>query len=445
MRKLGPFILSSLLSVLALISPASLYGQTPTYTIPQTVQQVLTAGGIPNTGDTCTGSTQSYKVKNLGQTQHYATVFLFKAGGPPLPRNTGQARIQIAGVDQNNNLTIISDQMEPGQAAGVSMNYVLQGTGYYPIVEVQITCTAGDLFTITYSGTSATPNVNVSAYQFAQVDKVPFVKSSATATQTDSQLITPFVNSAGTLIFTADSAVTSSTVTLTCTGASGQQTQSPIVFNPSNSLSPQIFAVPAGPCPLVSSVYTAGSGGSTFTLEYIFTAPGLLSAAGGASNVNVADYGGSAVSLGQKTMSASMPVAIASDQSSVQVNCVTGCSGSTTGATGLNQPLATFNSEQTSGTNAAVTKSITGVASKRVFLYGVTVRCSAGNASLTVKDGVSGTVIWSSDAAFAGTSSTAVGWTSSPLASSTNAGMDIVLGACGASNTGTLDVQASQL
>lgn len=445
MRKIGPFILSTLLSVLGLFAPASLYGQGPTYTIPQTVQQVLTAGGAGTGSDACTGSTQSYKVQNLGQTQHYATVFLFKPGGPPLPRNTGQARIQIAGVDQASNLTIISDQMEPGQAAGVSMNYVLQGTGYYPIIEVQITCTVGDRFSITYSGTSATPNVSVSAYQFAQVDKVPFVKISATATQTDSQLITPFVNSAGTLIFTADSAVTGSTVTLTCTGASGQQTQSPIVFNPTNSLSPQIFTVPPGPCPLVTSVYTAGSGGSTFTLEYIFTAPGLLSSSGGASNVNVADWGGVATSLGQKTMSASVPVAIASDQSSVQVNCVTGCTGSTTGATGINQPLATFNSEQTSGTNAAVTKSITGVAAKRVFLYGVTVRCSAGTASVTVKDGVGGTVIWSSDAAFANTAISAIGWTSSPLASSTNNGMDIVLGACGVGNTGTLDVQASQL
>ena len=138
-------------------------------------------------------------------------------------------------------------------------------------------------------------------------------------------------------------------------------------------------------------------------------------------------------------MANSVPVAIASDQSAIPVTFSGG------GTSGAIQPATTHNSESTSGSGAAVTVSIAASGSTRVYLYGVTVRCSAGNASVTVKDGVAGTTIWSSDSAFAGTSSASIAWTSAPLASSASNGMDIVLGSCGGGNTGTLDVQASQL
>ncbi len=120
-------------------------------------------------------------------------------------------------------------------------------------------------------------------------------------------------------------------------------------------------------------------------------------------------------------------------------------------AIGLVQPATTLNTETISGSNAAQTKSITGATGKRVYLYSASCRCSGTNRStLTVKDGVGGTTVWSSGgAALGGCISTSDGTTGMysfavPLASSLGNGMDIVAGACGASNTSTLDVQASQ-
>lgn len=107
------------------------------------------------------------------------------------------------------------------------------------------------------------------------------------------------------------------------------------------------------------------------------------------------------------------------------------------------QGVTSFNQEQTSAANTAVSVSIAASAGQRVHLYSFGVRCSAGSANVVVKDGVGGTAIWTSDAAFVGTSTKTATW-STPLASSLGNGMDIVLGACGASNTGTLDVQVSK-
>jgi hypothetical protein len=107
------------------------------------------------------------------------------------------------------------------------------------------------------------------------------------------------------------------------------------------------------------------------------------------------------------------------------------------------QGAASFNQEQTSAANTAVTVSIAASPGQRVHLYSFGVRCSAGTANVVVKDGVGGTAIWTSDAAFVGASTKTATW-STPLASSLGNGMDIVLGPCGASNTGTLDVQVSK-
>ena len=54
--------------------------------------------------------------------------------------------------------------------------------------------------------------------------------------------------------------------------------------------------------------------------SYVGPASSIASGAGVAANVNVADFGGAAVALGQAAMAASMPVVVASDQSSLKVN-----------------------------------------------------------------------------------------------------------------------------
>ena len=108
----------------------------------------------------------------------------------------------------------------------------------------------------------------------------------------------------------------------------------------------------------------------------------------------------------------------------------------------LTQRPSLTNSESTSAANTAVAVTIAGVTNQRVRLYGVTVRCSAGSANLTVSSG--GTQVWSSDAAFVSTTSRAVAWTPVPLTTATGGALVVTLGACGAGNTGTLDVQADQ-
>jgi hypothetical protein len=106
-------------------------------------------------------------------------------------------------------------------------------------------------------------------------------------------------------------------------------------------------------------------------------------------------------------------------------------------------PFQNLNSESTSAANSAVTKSIPAASISRVHLFSVSARCSAGTAQLQVKDGVGGTVIWSTGATEVTTTTFRFQW-SPGLASSGGNGMDIVLSTCGAANTGTLDVQASQ-
>jgi hypothetical protein len=103
------------------------------------------------------------------------------------------------------------------------------------------------------------------------------------------------------------------------------------------------------------------------------------------------------------------------------------------------QPATLQNAESVSAVNTAVTKSIAAAVGQSVQLYAVSARCSAGTAGLTIKDGVAGTTVWTTGAA-ASTNLTFY----TPLSSTAGNGMDVTLAACGTSNTGTLDVQASQ-
>lgn len=109
------------------------------------------------------------------------------------------------------------------------------------------------------------------------------------------------------------------------------------------------------------------------------------------------------------------------------------------------QPATTKNQQATSGANAAQTISVAGVAGQRVYLFAVAVQASAApTCSVTVKDGVAGTVIWSTDASFVTQALRTVSWPV-PLASSTGNGMDVVVSACGGGITSTIAVQESQL
>ncbi len=109
------------------------------------------------------------------------------------------------------------------------------------------------------------------------------------------------------------------------------------------------------------------------------------------------------------------------------------------------QPATTKNSQVTSGSNAAQTVSIAAVSGQRVYLFSLAVQASATpTCSVTVKDGVGGMVIWSTDSSFVTQALRTITWPV-PLASSGGNGMDVVVSACGAGVTSTIDVQGSQL
>jgi hypothetical protein len=414
--KLRPFLLCSILSLLGWCCPQS---AAQTYTVPQTVTATLASGLA------CTGSPQTFITggpnklfQNLGQTQHYLTVSFSAA-------TTFEA--EIDGIDPSGNVFLISDQII---GVPTSKPLTVTGSGYFSKIQVSITCApTSAFFSAAYTGTSSTSNLNVGSYFLSQIDKHSFGAVAANVTTAVSWQ-PPYGNTSGTIFMSYAGAAgpAGSTLTVSCLTNAGSVTEQ--TFTPVTTVSiVQQFVVNPAPCVSTTLTYTSG-GASTalLNLDYIYNFPGISPFTGGgpSTNVNIAEVGGTPVT------------------SPLPVDCVTGCSGSSA-SVGVVQPATTFNSESTSATATAVTKSIAASGVTRVFLYGVTVRCSAGSASVTVKDGVAGTVIWSSNSTFASTSTSSIAWTSAPLASSSGNGMDIVLGSCGAGQTGTLDVQASQL
>jgi hypothetical protein len=255
-------IVGAILLLFVLAAPARADVQ---YTIPQTVLANLA------TNLNCTGAPQNFRTgtglpafNNLGQTQHYAFV---KATG------TAQFRMEIDGVDGAGNLTRISDVLESPVTLATGVG--LPASGYFPNLQISVTCSpVGGTFTLSYSGTSSTANLNVGGYLAAQLDKTSLVNAPANTSATDSYQ-TPFGNSAGTLVALYQTAgVAGSSVSITCAGTA----IAPNSFT--NSLAnvagtAQVFEIPAGPCINLTLTYTTGGAtAGVITIEYIFQVPG---------------------------------------------------------------------------------------------------------------------------------------------------------------------------
>lgn len=238
------------------------------YTTPQTVQQSLA------TNLACTGAAQTFTVQNLGQTQHYLSV----------ANVTGATKFQaeIDGIDRQGNVIRISDVLEPSQAGFAFTSGTIYGAGYFPKVQVQITCSPiTATFTASYSGASATTNGNAGSYLAAQVDKVIFTSIAANANQTDT-FQTPFASSAGTIFFkynttsVANGVLLVSCSTVTGFGASVLTTQPAVLsVTLANTTTGQGFQVPDRACPFMKIDYTSPGGGTTITAEYVFSYPGI--------------------------------------------------------------------------------------------------------------------------------------------------------------------------
>lgn len=74
---------------------------------------------------------------------------------------------------------------------------------------------------------------------------------------------------------------------------------------------------------------------TTIAADASINGSGVTGGGGGGGNVNLNQVGGASFALGQSTMSGSLPVTIASNQSNLNVNCVSGCSGGGSGGSSI--------------------------------------------------------------------------------------------------------------
>jgi hypothetical protein len=425
MSRLRNFLLTATMAMLLCgLAATPARGQFIGYTSPQTNTKTYTPLSCSG------GGTAVFNVPNIGQTVHFASYFIT---GNPVTVN-----VYFQAVDPTSLAVYVVSDISTDPINGG----ILTANGSYAKIQIAVQCSGNGSVTVTYYGSSSNSVPTTGLQDQTSYRRILAYKQSGAAGSVFS-VQTPYGNSCGQLQFTYETAQAGSTISVSTAPEgplSPAGTNNTILAATAlpNSTTTQFIEVPCQPT-TKALVNFVGAGAGTYDLTYIFYKPGVSSSTSSGSNVNVAQWGGTATSLGQKAMAASVPVAIASDQSAIPVTI----GGS--GGLGVIQPSTTRNSETTSAVNTAITVSIAASGSTRVYLYGVAARCSAGNASITIKDGVAGTIIWSSDANFVGTSTTSIAWTSAPLASSAGNGMDIVLSACGGGNTGTLDVQASQL
>lgn len=264
MKRFGVPILSLLLLMgcAARRSEAQFIG----YVSPQTVQTTLASSVA------CNGGTQLYTTgitanfQNLGQTYHVAVV--------SLGANITSLQVAIFGLDNTGIATQISDT----GYFQTNVPIVVIGYGYYPQVQIQVTCNSGGAYSLSYSGSSSAPSSSLGAQLQAQLIKSLAIGRAANA-NFSTTLITPFGNASGLLTFTSGGGAPSgSTLSVSCNLPSGAVpiTGSPFPLN--TGTNSQFFAIPQNPCPVTVVTFTSGgASASTYNLTYSFNSPGLNS------------------------------------------------------------------------------------------------------------------------------------------------------------------------
>lgn len=251
-------------------APRRAHAQFIGYVSPQTEQQTLA------TNVACTGTNQFFPIQNLGQTQHQ--LFISYSTVPQV------STAFLQGLDSSGNSATISDTLGGANPFFSVGSAVVVATGYYPKVQAVVNCaTAGSpTFTLTYMGTSSTPQLIQGSLLANQIDKVTLNGQTAGAGASSFTSISPFGNSAGTLIFqyTGGSGPSGSQIQVRC-GSSTQNIASvPLqiyTFSLSTITTVQTFTVPASSCPVYSTNYNSGgASASTISLEYVFTPSGEI-------------------------------------------------------------------------------------------------------------------------------------------------------------------------
>jgi len=100
---------------------------------------------------------------------------------------------------------------------------------------------------------------------------------------------------------------------------------------------------------------------------------------------------------------------------------------------------------QTSAANASLVVTLTGVAAKKIHLYGTSVNCSGGTASYSMTDGGTSTFSLNGNIVPTAPQILSIAYTSQPYTSlATGNNLVITVGPCGATFVSTLNVQADQ-
>ena len=252
-----------LLALVGCVAPRRVAAQFIGYTSPQTVQQTLA------TNTSCTGSAQIFPINNLGQVQHYLTVANISGAQ--------KFQAEIDGVDVQGNVYTLSDVAElPGLLLG--RQGVLYGSGYYPQIQVRVTCSPGTAtFSASYQGGWGTSAPAGGASLLASIDKINFFAASATVSQQDNDVPTPFGSSAGTLYFQYNTSTPTGTPTLSVVCNTLGVTAGTFVLSvtPAATTALQVFQIPDQSCPLISVQFASTGSGTTLTAEYVFASPGL--------------------------------------------------------------------------------------------------------------------------------------------------------------------------
>jgi hypothetical protein len=134
--------------ILSLIS-APAFGQYLGQVSIQTVQAQLATAGVG--AGTCTGNPQNFitsqgitNFNNIGQTLHQASA----------TSTATSFTMEIDGLDVLGNVVRISNPTIQYQPTNNLTGYVAQGQGYYPNIQVTVTCTAAATFSLSYSGST---------------------------------------------------------------------------------------------------------------------------------------------------------------------------------------------------------------------------------------------------------------------------------------------------
>lgn len=245
----------------ALVAPMA-HAQAPVSIVP--TQQTLAPAGTA-----CTGTAQTFTVQNRNQTQHYAYV---------VPNaSVTNLQMQIQGVDFSGNVFVISDMSMIPTPAVANNRPSLAGTGYFPTVQVTVTCLPASTgtFLLSYSGSQATFNATTGSYQFSQLDKTISTVAPANTNYNTISFVPPFGNSYGMLYFYfTGTGPAGSTIAVNCQDANG--IGQAFTYNLATTATVnQDFAVPPSACATMFVDYgSGGASATTYGFDYVFLPPG---------------------------------------------------------------------------------------------------------------------------------------------------------------------------